>query len=130
MTSSATDADTRAWLADHDYGGLDPDHVLVAESIAVACTAGRGLPPPPILAIAAKGKPAGVRCARFDWRAAAFVEWPPAPPPPPSPIASLASRMNNSPLPPAGPGGWNGRRLKSGSSRSLSSMEALSDAGS
>jgi UDP-N-acetylglucosamine/UDP-N-acetylgalactosamine diphosphorylase len=29
MTSSATDADTRAWLADHDYGGLDPDHVLV-----------------------------------------------------------------------------------------------------
>jgi UDP-N-acetylglucosamine/UDP-N-acetylgalactosamine diphosphorylase len=29
MTSSATDADTRAWLADHDYGGLDPDHLLV-----------------------------------------------------------------------------------------------------
>lgn len=29
MTSSATDADTRAWLADHDHGGLDPDHVLV-----------------------------------------------------------------------------------------------------
>lgn len=29
MTSSATDADTRAWLADHDHGGLDPAHVLV-----------------------------------------------------------------------------------------------------
>lgn len=29
MTSSATDADTRAWLADHDHGGLDPNHVLV-----------------------------------------------------------------------------------------------------
>jgi len=29
MTSSATDADTRTWLADHDHGGLDPDHVLV-----------------------------------------------------------------------------------------------------
>ena len=29
MTSSATDADTRAWLADHNHGGLDPDHVLV-----------------------------------------------------------------------------------------------------
>jgi len=29
MTSSATDADTRAWLADNAHGGLDPDHVLV-----------------------------------------------------------------------------------------------------
>ena len=29
MTSSATDAETRAWLADHHHGGLDPDHVLV-----------------------------------------------------------------------------------------------------
>lgn len=29
MTSSATDSDTRAWLDDHAYGGLDRDHVLV-----------------------------------------------------------------------------------------------------
>lgn len=29
MTSSATDADTRAWLAAHDHVGLDPEHVLV-----------------------------------------------------------------------------------------------------
>jgi len=29
MTSSSTEADTRAWLAAHDHGGLDPDSVLV-----------------------------------------------------------------------------------------------------
>lgn len=29
MTSSATDTDTRAWLAQHDHAGLDPEHVLV-----------------------------------------------------------------------------------------------------
>ena len=29
MTSSATDADTRAWLAAHHHGGLDPADVLV-----------------------------------------------------------------------------------------------------
>ncbi len=29
MTSSATDADTRRFLADHDHGGLDPDFVHV-----------------------------------------------------------------------------------------------------
>ena len=65
----------------------DPDHVLVAEDVAAACAAARGLPPPPVRAILAKGKPDGIRCARFDWRAAAFVDhgWPPPPPPPISP---------------------------------------------
>lgn len=29
MTSSATDAETRAWLAAHDHVGLDPGHVFV-----------------------------------------------------------------------------------------------------
>ena len=59
----------------------DPDHVLVSEAVAAECAAHRGLPPPPVRAIAAKGKPGGIRCARFDWRAAAFVDhgWPPPP---------------------------------------------------
>ena len=58
-----------------------PDHVLASEAVAAACAKARGLPPPPVRAIAAKGKPDGIRCARFDWRAAAFVDhgWPPPP---------------------------------------------------
>jgi hypothetical protein len=73
----------------------DPDHVLVSEAVAAACAAERGLPPPAVRAIAAKGKPDGIRCARFDWRAAAFVDhgWPP----PPSPMPPLSPPYSSSP---------------------------------
>ena len=71
----------------------DPDHILLSEPVAAACTAERGLPPPPVRAIAAKGKPAGVRCARFAWRSGAFVDrdWPPPPPPTTPPTSNCAS---------------------------------------
>ncbi len=64
----------------------------------------------------AKGKPAGIPCARFSWRAGAFVAWPHPPPLPalPSPAAA-AAREGLEPQvagdgAPAGPGaaacGW------------------------
>jgi hypothetical protein len=85
----------------------DPDHVLVSEAVAAECAAERGLPPPAVRAIAAKGKPDGIRCARFDWRAAAFVDhgWPPPPlpvvmpPPPESPSAWAMPWPSTTPRP-------------------------------
>ncbi len=57
--------------------------MLLSEPTALAYAAGRGLPPPPVRAMRAKGKPAGIRVARLDWRRAAFVDhgWPPPPGP-------------------------------------------------
>ena len=59
----------------------DPDHLLLSEPVALAYAAASRLPPPPVRAMRAKGKAAGIRVARFDWRAAAFVDhgWPPPP---------------------------------------------------
>jgi hypothetical protein len=84
----------------------------VAESVAVACAAARGLPPPPVRPIAAKGKPEGVRCARYDWRRAAFVDagWPAPPRPPPAPLPA-ASEDGEGPL---GDGGAPGSRAPVG----------------
>ena len=87
----------------------DADHVLVSESVAAAYEAHRGLPPPPVQSIPAKGKPAGIPCARFDWRAAAFAPWPP--PPPPSPLGEeRRGRAAESwfPAAPGGPAGASG----------------------
>jgi class 3 adenylate cyclase len=83
----------------------DPDHVLVSEPVALAAAAARtgawgggggaaagGGAGPPVRAIAAKGKAGGIRCARFAWRAAAFVDhgWPPPPSPAPAPRRPVA----------------------------------------
>jgi hypothetical protein len=65
-----------------DWQAADADHVLISESVASAYAAHRDLPPPAVRAVPAKGKPAGVPCARFHWRTAAFADWPPPPPPP------------------------------------------------
>ncbi len=78
MTSSATDADTKTWLREHDHGGLDPEQVLVfrqSDLPALDATSGKILlDAPDRIAMAPDGHggmlPALVAAGGLEWFAA------------------------------------------------------------
>jgi class 3 adenylate cyclase len=55
-----------------------PDFVHLSEEVAVAFAAEQGLAPPSVGCFAAKGKPAGIRSARWNWRRQEFEAASPA----------------------------------------------------